>query len=283
MRGGKILGVIAAGCLGLMSGRAAEAAADPGIQVLPLVTVWRSLGPDRSHEKWRVGDSISNARTNAMLTPAFRAVASREWPTGLVPIFGVEKEQDQDRRFELRRLPPQGRENFTDPLFFALPPEQEPSAARLAGRWNLISHSREGRQHRLAMQLTTLGEQAAGRLDQDTDYRFAFLTGGTWRSNRLEITVEYINDRYQMTAEEGDGRLTGEWRQIPDGDAGVWEAKRPEAKGSPPPATTSVPLYEWRSLSSNARQYLTGDESPGAGWRREDRALCRVWPKALGP
>src|SRR5687767_11347178 len=62
---------------------------------------------------------------------AFVAVCTNDWPPGMVPIFEVEKAN----RFELRRRPPRGQENFYAPLFFALPPEDEPDAAKLAGRW----------------------------------------------------------------------------------------------------------------------------------------------------
>ena len=57
---------------------------------------------------------------------AFLALCSNEWAAGLAPIFIVEK----TNRLELRRRPPRGRENFAEPLFFALPPEDEPGAGQ---------------------------------------------------------------------------------------------------------------------------------------------------------
>jgi hypothetical protein len=64
---------------------------------------------------------------------AFHAVVTNVWPAGLVPIFGIEK----TNQFELRRRPARGKEKATEPLFFALPPEDEPDAAKIAGRWEL--------------------------------------------------------------------------------------------------------------------------------------------------
>ena len=50
---------------------------------------------------------------------AFQAFAGRDWSPGLVPIFAVEKHG----RWELRRRPGKGQENFSEPLFLALPPD----------------------------------------------------------------------------------------------------------------------------------------------------------------
>jgi len=210
-------------------------------------------------------------RTNVV---AFRAVAGRFWPAGLVPVFAVES----NGRFELRRLPPLGRENFTDPLFFALPLADEPEVARVAGRWSCISRGAEGNQNRLTFEFAVLGERIAGRFDQDTDYRFAFITGGTWRTNGLELAVEHINDRYALTGSWRDGRLTGEWQQLPDGDRGTWEATRPRAEGIVPPESGAVALYEWRRGPDGARRYLLESEKADPGWERTAQPLGRVWP-----
>ena len=63
--------------------------------------------------------------------PVFLAVVTNGWPTGLVPVFAVEKANG----VELRRRGLAGEENTSEPLFFALPPEDEPDAAKVAGRW----------------------------------------------------------------------------------------------------------------------------------------------------
>lgn len=205
--------------------------------------------------------------------PAFLAVVQREWPAGLVPLFPVEK----DGRFELRRLPPKGRENFTDPLFFALPRTDETNVAALAGRWSITSTNSSNHKHWLAMDLAVDGERVAGRLDQDTDYRFAYVTEGTWRTNRLTLTIEYLNDRYELTANFRDGRLAGSWRRSDYTEHGTWVATRPQPQPIVPPVETARPIYEWRGPDKK-RRYGFGDEPLGTGWERTEPPLGRVWP-----
>ncbi len=129
----------------------------------------------------------------------------------------------------------------------------------------------------MALEIAVLGKQAAARLDQDTDFRFAFLTGGIWESNRVTFTVEYVNDRYALTGEEEAGILRGTWRQLPEGDDGVWEAKRPTQTGRIPSLDEVTPLFQWTRPVDGRRKYLLEGKSPGDGWVREERELCRVW------
>ncbi|MCW5556823.1 MAG: hypothetical protein KIT22_03140 [Verrucomicrobiae bacterium] len=239
----------------------------------PLEILW-SQDADPGSCVWRVSRKPGPADSGSVAH--CRVVTARHWPAGLVPVFAVESEG----RISLRRMPPSGDENFSDPLFFALPPEDEAEAARLAGRWDLESRSLDGRQHRLAMEWSVLGEQAAGRLDQESDFRFAYLTGATWRENHLQLTVEYIADRYEMRAVWTNGVLRGTWKQVPEGDEGAWEAVRPPQGGTIPPADGGLALYEWRRDSGAERRYTLGNASSGEGWKREPRPLCRVWPLA---
>ena len=241
-------------------------------EALSLTPVWREKRVGQA-DTWLVGGG-RDRETKGDVVPEFRAVISSHWPAGLVPLFAIETEG----RVELRRLPMKGRENFTDPLFFALPPADEPTAVLLAGRWNLISKSAAGHQHRLAMELCVWGERVAGRLDQNTDYRFAFLTSGTWRSHHLTLDIEYINDRYSLTAAESDGVLKGTWGQQPDGDTGTWEATRVVVGGRLPDGTGAIPLREWRRKGDGWVDYRLGTDSPGEGWEPAVRPLCRVWP-----
>ncbi|MBX3731035.1 MAG: hypothetical protein KF791_00420 [Verrucomicrobiae bacterium] len=240
-----------------------------------LSTVWRIPGPGGGGT-WGVERPDRPAPTTAIRV--FRGVVSKAWPEGLVPVFAIEGEG----RAELRRLPPLGRENFSDPLCFLLPPEGEPDAALLAGRWTLESESEEGRRHRLAMEWSVAGERAAGRLDQETDFRFAYLTGATWRQRQLEVMVEYISDRYEMSGTWEQGRLRGTWRQVPEGDSGRWEARRPERVRALPPSADTLPLFEWRRDGGSARWYGVGESSPGDGWRREPLPIGRAWPLPEG-
>ncbi|MFN0067839.1 MAG: hypothetical protein ACKVYV_09405 [Limisphaerales bacterium] len=205
----------------------------------------------------------------------FRAVTVRDarWPAGLVPLF----EAGSGDRSGLRRLPPRGRENLTEPLGFILPRADEPDAARLAGWWDIRAVGADGTKRWLGMELAVDGERVAGRLDQLTDYRFAHVTGGSWRTNVLTLGVEYVNDRYELTATWRDGRLSGAWRRTDDSDRGTWEATRTEGAPPLPAAAGAVPLFEWQR-TDGTRRYAPEPGPAGEGWTPAQPPLGRVWP-----
>lgn len=200
---------------------------------------------------------------------AFRAVCTNQWLPGLVPMFLVERRG----QIELRRRPLRGQENTTEPLFFALPLEDEADAQRLAGRWECNAIRGNNTRADMGWELTMDGTNVVGRFDQYSEYRYAFVTGGTFQSNRLELKVEYISDIYMILGEWQNGQLVGTWRQNNDGEKGTWKAYRDTVVTFS--ANGSVALYEFRN--GTARRYAFEDEKPGAGWERGSRALCRVW------
>jgi len=199
---------------------------------------------------------------------AFLAVVTNGWPTGLVPIFAVEKSQ----RIELRRRSLSGEENTSEPLFFALPPDDEPDATRIAGRWECRA-TRADSKNFLVWELTVEMEKISGRFDQGTEYRVAYVVGGMFRSNRLDLRVEYLQDKYVLVGDWREGKLNGDWHRTDDEERGTWEATR--EPGAPPPRGELVALYEWRRLSDNARHYAVEGEKMTADWERPTRPLCR--------
>lgn len=209
---------------------------------------------------------------NAVSTAAFRAVVSREWPPGLVPVFAVEK----NGVTELRRLPARGQENFSAPLFFALPAEGETNSG-IAGRWEAAATRTDGSKHRLALELAVDGERVAGRFDQNTDYRFAFIESGLVRTNRLTLEVRYINDSYQLLLDAGAGRRKGRWRRTDDTEAGSLELTRGQGDFIVPAGAKPVAFHECRREGEPRRLYLRSDEPVPPGWRRNAEALCQVW------
>jgi hypothetical protein len=202
---------------------------------------------------------------------AFFAVCTNSWPTGLVPIFMVER----TNRFELRRRPVRGQENDFEPLFFALPPADEPDAAKIAGHWDARAVRGNGDKDFPAWDLSIEGEQVSGRFDPFTQYRFAHLAGGTFRSNRLELRAEYNNEVYLLNGEWREGRINGWWQHVDATERGTWEATRRESR--PPVSNEVVALYEWRRPSDNGRRYALEGAEMGAGWERSGRPLCQVW------
>lgn len=200
---------------------------------------------------------------------AFMAICTNQWPSGLVPIFAVGK----TNRIELRRRPPRGQESYTTPLFFALPPDDEPNAVKLAGHWEGTAERPGGTKDFPAFEFTVEDDQIAGRFDQNTQYRYAYVSGGTFRSNRFELRVDYMNEAWLLSAHWTEGLLKGTWRREDNAEQGAWEATREPAMS---PKAKAVPLYEWRRPSDDARRYGIGDFGPE--WKRSKRPLCRVWP-----
>ena len=208
--------------------------------ILCLPAVASELQPVYRHRHKLITPEDFNFRK---LTPelegvAFHAVVTNTWPTGLVPIFAIER----TNTFELRRRPNRGKENATDPLFFALPRQDESEAAKLAGRWELEAIRFSGTKEYPVWELAIEGDQVSGRFDQNSDYRFAYLMGGTFRSNVLELRVEYINDAYLITGAWQDGSMRGRWRRADDSEQGPWEGTR--ALATVPRNETIANLYE---------------------------------------
>jgi len=245
--------------------------------------VWRaraetlSLSPIYEFQINGVSRLESVVPTNAQMpTIRFFAIVTNSWPSGFAPIFAVEVNE----KWELRRRPARGQENFTEPLFFALPPVDETNVSRINGRWECRAVSEEGQKTYPPWELALEGERIAGRFDQNTDYRFAFITAGVFRADHLQLQIEYIKEIYELEGQWQAGKLRGKWKRSDGTEQGTWEGERP-----PQPDTANlerlserklVPIYEWRRSSDGVRQW--GVNSPSkSGWSRSERPLCRVW------
>lgn len=237
---------------------------------LPLEPVYRLKISGEKQRFMTSEDYEFKKRRGEVEGVAFMAVCTNTWAAGLVPIFAVEK----TNRVELRRRPALGQENSSEPLFYGLPPVDEPEAAKIAGRWECIGIRGTGSKEFFGWDLAVEGENVAGRFDQFTDFRFGRIVGGTFRSNVFELRVEYIMDAYAVTGKWHAGKLTGVWTRVDESENGTWEATRPAAVL--PEATNVIALYEWKR-ADNARRYLLEGETPGAQWARERRPICRVW------
>jgi hypothetical protein len=202
---------------------------------------------------------------------AFHAYTGGAWPPGLTPLYGTEAGP-----VTLRRLPPRGRENFIEPLFFILPLEEEAGAGEVAGRWNCLAASAHGIRSHFAWELAVHGDQVTGRFDPNTDYRFAFFTRGQLADGLLRLSIEYVNDQYELTGRWLEGRMSGTWRRTDDEDHGTWEAERPDL-ALPPAHGVPVPLYEWVRAVDGARHYSIDPGWQEPGWARQPGPVGRVW------
>jgi len=266
------LAALAAVLMAFQTGQTKAFAADdsPRLKFAPLFQIEVAMG---KHQLVIKEPSSSSQTKQGRAMCAFFAVIGETWPEGLVPVFSVETVD----RFELRRRPAKGQENSTAPLFFALPPQNEEGAAKIAGRWECVAKHADGSKKYLAFELAVEGEEIAGRFDQNTDYRVASIAGGIFRSNRIELKVEYIQDRYILTGDWKDGKLTGTWRHSDEADHGTWEATRPEPKPSVERRSEAVPLFEWRRARDGARRYSIQADLDEPGWEQVPKPLCRVW------
>lgn len=206
------------------------------------------------------------AKTNS--TPLFKALSAFHWPPGYIPLFAVEREQ----RFELRRRPPKGQENFTEPLFFALP-SMAHSNAIYSGRWIVEATREDGSKPFLAWDLAIEGDLVAGRLDQDTDYRHAFITGGEIKGKQLHLNLEYINDKFLITGTISTNQFAGSWSKTDGSESGSITAKRPATASVQPPGK-KVALHIWRKEKSIRYSPETRKLPPS--WKDEG-IICFVW------
>lgn len=233
---------------------------------------WRDavleLLPDDSHRlRW-----TSPAASNSNAVVRLRLITSSTWPTGLVPVFEIER----DGRYELRRHPMKGRENVSDPLFFALPPVSDADAVLIAGRWQIQATNEHGGRHWTSLELTSEFGHVAGRFEQNTDYRFAYITGGYWKPPELRLDAEYIQDHYELTARGASNRVSGTWRRPDDSERGTWAAVRRPAEPAIPIVEPTLPLWEWRHRDGRRRYGVDGIWT-GADWERQTEPVCRVW------
>lgn len=206
------------------------------------------------------------------ITNAFLAWPAESWAPGLIPIYATERAG----RFELHRLPKRGEENQSEPLFFALPPADEPPATLLTGQWHCSATRGESTDSWFIWQLTAVGGTVVGRFDPSSDYRVASIRPGTLRSNRFELVVEYINDTYHLKGEWKDDRLRGTWEKHDREERGQWRAER-DTKAVPMPASVDlVELYEWRRTPEGPAHYSTSTHPPSPGWTRSPEPLGRV-------
>ena len=203
--------------------------------------------------------------------PLFQALVTNAWPPAMLPLFLVEK----SNHLELRRLPLRGNENSSEPLFFALPPGIPPDTGTVAGRWEVVAHRADRSRALFGLELAVDGRQLAGRFDQNTEYRFAYLLGGTVHSNRVQLEVEYINDKYLLEGEWRGDKLSGDWKHRDGEEKGTWEGTRAVPFVPPGPEKT-IRLFEWRHPGGR-RRYRLEEEKAGEGWTREKEPLCRVW------
>src|SRR5262249_21785394 len=119
----------------------AVASAAPAESTMPgLEPVYRWANSDGS-ERFATREQLHLDKRHLTNTaPAFLAVPpGQSWP-GVVPVSATELAD----RFELRRRPLRGQENFTDPFFSALPLEDETVAQMIAGRGEVTATRSSG-------------------------------------------------------------------------------------------------------------------------------------------
>lgn len=201
--------------------------------------------------------------------PSFWAIGSQAWPAGLIPIYQV-----LDRRsgkYQLVRKPAHGKENVMDPLFFALPLSPETDTSSINGRWELEATHRDGALDVLYMDWATFQGKLFGRMDPDTDYRFAWINGGNFDRKHVGLEVQYIDVDYLLKGNLKEGKLTGTWMRTDDADGGAWKAT--------PIRTIVKNLLGWETLCLVSQPIATD----GVFWslhpqeEESENALGWVW------
>ena len=151
------------------------------------------------------------------------------------------------------------------------------------GRWRVVSRGQDGAVHRLGWEWWSDGMRLAGRLDPDTDYRFAHLERGTNEAGRVAFAVQYIQDRYELWGDATARGWAGAWRKAGQEEAGTWTAERVlvgemgAGAASLPPAGAALALRRWVRRPDGATWVGLGEDAPpGEGWD-VDAELGRAW------
>lgn len=220
-------------------------------------------------------DEYTSHPSSSKSNPLFFAVTSHTWPSGLIPIYQT---RQKDGTMQLTRRLTHGRENFVEPLFFALPLKKESHVAEISGRWSCEATHRDGNIDFMHWEITLIENAIVGRFDQDTDYRFAWLMEGHFNDPFIQLKAEYIDAKYELTGKLSKGQLEGTWRHLEDDDGGTWLAKPVDSVMSFDPTLNTVPLFVIKNGQSNQPLWQIGGEKPDTG-----SALCRIWSPAPPP
>jgi hypothetical protein len=215
-------------------------------------------------EKWRVGP-LNQDSGGAFLF----GIISRQWPNGLVPIYATNPSKGFPR---LQRQLTQAMENVKEPLFFALPPTDERHTAGLTGRWACEATHQDGGTDFLHWEITHFRGSISGRLDQDTDYRFAWIQTGTFHAPDFHLDVSYIDATYKLQGVLREGRLIGQWHHVGKGGRGNWVATPSNPVVLPGDAWTVLPLFV-SGEDPDVPQKTALGRKPGPEYVN----LCRVW------
>ena len=117
--------------------------------------------------------------------------------------------------------------------------------------------------------------RVTGRFDPETDYRFAYVSGGVFLSNRFNLKIEYIQNRYELEGVLEETTLKGTWVKMDGSEQGEWTARRDPYYRLRLPADNAVPLYAWRPSETDPWAYTL---DPKEFSIHERRVLCKVWP-----
>lgn len=225
----------------------------------------------------RTGEGLENYQTFSHLkidqsqVVAFRAIVSRRWPSGMVPVYLVKRAGT----IRLQRFPPTGQEALVEPLFFGLPSASERTNRDLLGRWECIATHEDGAEDYFAWDLTLRGSDLVGRFDVDTDFRFASILGGHLLKNQIRFDVQYIEAKYRLEGILERGELKGDWWRVNENGKGTWKALRPEPTRRLPQEGL-VHLWEY-SQEGQPSIYRVEGQTVEASWIREDQPICLVW------
>ena len=113
------------------------------------------------------------------------------------------------------------------------------------GRWELEATHRDGALDVLCMDWATFQEALAG--GPDTDYRFAWINGGTFDRRHVGLEVQYIDVIIFSKAT---------LKKVNSGAPGCARTMRMEAYGRHPPSERSLKIFRVGKCSALANQSL---------------------------
>lgn len=260
-------------CLGfrLLDVAPVRAAIAEGVTLPPADEQLRPIFRLQSEKRGETYQTFSTIENIGNQILAFRALVSRRWPSGLVPIFLVKKKDG----IALQRFPPRGQEGLIEPLFFGLPSQGEETNRELLGRWECIATHEDGAKEYFSWDFTLQGSDLIGRFDVDTDFRFASILNGRLLKNQIRLDVQYIEAKYHLEGLMEQGDLKGEWSRTDEEGEGTWEAHRPEL---PPRLPQAEVCHLWAfNKEGHSVIYRVEGQAIDPGWIRDDQPVCQVW------
>jgi hypothetical protein len=227
------------------------------------VAVYRVRGTNGATHLWQRDQVQAAGAWERIDQVAFFAIPPTCRPEEVVPIYAIEQDGTV--------LSTTTSDPNTQPSFVGLPlAEQEPGTT-IQGLWNCRISTQDGDEFKVPLEFSLQG--------QTVQVRGPVLAGpgsGTFRDNKLTLTLRTPEGTFLFEGCLDNRALTGTWRQEASQLHGTWSAAPLDTTPTERRSPALVVLREYRRLADGGRCYST-EPQPPVGCDPTGRPLCRVW------